>query len=46
MVRNIFKVPQVMHGFTMDTFLSEAYTKRLLHNTWTSPHKAFMPMYK
>lgn len=41
---NISKVPQVMHRFTMDTFLSEAYTEHLLHNTWTSLHNSFMLM--
>lgn len=43
MVTNI-KVPQVMHRFTMGTFLSEAYSEHL-HNSWTSLHIIFMPMY-
>lgn len=48
MVINISKIladEMVMHRFTRDTFLSEAYTEHLLHNTWPILHNAFMPMY-
>lgn len=49
MVISIFKIPpgeMVKHRFTKDTFLSEAYTEHLLHNTWPTLHNAFMPMYR